>query len=503
MTEPATSVSSSDSARRQVWPWLLSVALCSFVTVIAISSQSFWIDEACTGWKSSQPTLSKWWQEMVIWDGSDLQMPFYMFYAWVWEKVFGHSEWSLRAANLPWFIVGLLAVPRRQLAFLVVLAVSPFVWYYLDEARPYAMQLGATLLMMGAVWHLAEGPAKPEGRETKHRYWVGCFCAGFLLLAGSSLLGVIWDVAALGAALAVLGWRRLLQLGRQSPAVIVIAAAVWLALAPYYIWTLKQGARAAQIPGGIANVLFTGYEVAGLTGLGPGRLQIRSEGRLAVFAPFAIPLATHAAVTAAVFLTGCWYAIQRSPRRVWLGVASAVSAAVVFLLAAGFLTHFRVLGRHFTPLAAFIALLMAMGLRALWGRGALGQALALVFLLLTAASAGSMRWAPRHARDDYRGAVAAAQAAVGRGERVWWCADQIGARFYGLQLQTTERVDEPGKATLLINPSAGDLAGPPPELLVLSKVDIYDNAGAVREYLKKGGYREVQVLPAFTFYRKR
>ena len=64
-------------------------------------------------------------------------------------------------------------------------------------------------------------------------------------------------------------------------------------------------------------------------------------------------------------------------------------------------------------------------------------------------------------------------------------------------------VDEPAKASLLLNPSAADLIGkPPPDLLVLSKVDLYDNTGALRDYLKQKGYEQWRVLPAFTFWRK-
>jgi hypothetical protein len=128
---------------------------------------------------------------------------------------------------------------------------------------------------------------------------------------------------------------------------------------------------------------------------------------------------------------------------------------------------------------------------------------ALAFLLLCAASAISLRWAPRHAKDDYQQAAAIAQAAVSAGQHVWWCADEIGGRFYGLALPPRLTMDGPGKARLLLNPSAADLAGKPsPDLLVLSKVDLYDNAGALRDYLKQEGYRQTQTLPAFTFWRK-
>jgi hypothetical protein len=502
MTAPAP-IGSSTESKQPAWIWPLAALVCMAAMMLAISGQSFWIDEAYNGWKSSQPTLSGWWHEMVKWDGSDLQMPFYMAYSWAWEKVFGHGEWGLRAANLPWVLLGVLAVPRRQAAFLVLVAVSPFAWYYMDEARPYAMQLGATMVMAGALWRLANDSGAGQTETTGSGKWVWCYCAGLVVLAGSSLLGVIWDAAAIGAALAVLGWRRMLALGRANRAAVVVTAVVLLALAPYYLWTLKHGARAAQIRGGIGNAVFAVYEVSGLSGLGPGRLEIRSAGGPRVFANYAIPLGVHAFMTALAFLAGCGYAVQRTPRRLWLGLLLAVGGAAGLLLVAGFVTQFRVLGRHFAPLAICVLLILAIGVKALWANAAVGRLTALTFLLLCAASAGSLRWAPRHAKDDYRGAAAIAQGAVSAGQHVWWCADEIGGRFYGLPLPAALGVDEPGKATLLLNPPAADLAGKPsPDLLVLSKVDLYDNTGAVREYLKQKGYQQRHALPAFTFWGK-
>ena len=68
-------------------------------------------------------------------------MPLYMFYVWGWARLFGSSEWSLHAANVPWFIAGavafILAFPpgdRRRVTAACVVLLCPFAWYYLDEA---------------------------------------------------------------------------------------------------------------------------------------------------------------------------------------------------------------------------------------------------------------------------------------------------------------------------------------------------------------------------------
>lgn len=133
------------SAWNRAWPALLALLL----SLVAINSQSFWIDETDVATIASGATLSDWWQHLVSYGSGDTQMPGYMFYAWVWEKLFGHSEIGLRAANVPWLVLGFLALPRRQGYYVASLALSPFLWYYLNEARPYLMEIGASLIMLG------------------------------------------------------------------------------------------------------------------------------------------------------------------------------------------------------------------------------------------------------------------------------------------------------------------------------------------------------------------
>ena len=136
------------------------VVVAAFVVMsfVAISSRSFWIDEAATAVQAMQPTLGSWWQLLVQEKTAHLQMPLYMLYIWGCEKLFGSGEWTLRLANLPWFVAGAVAFilafppgtgagPSRPAWSLL----CPFAWYYLDEARPYAMQLGASLLAVASL----------------------------------------------------------------------------------------------------------------------------------------------------------------------------------------------------------------------------------------------------------------------------------------------------------------------------------------------------------------
>jgi uncharacterized membrane protein len=469
--------------------------------VTAVTSQSYWIDEAGTATIAMQRTLADWWQAMLRDGGSTTQMPLYMIYVWAWEKIFGHGEWPLRAANLPWLALGLLAIPRRRIFFLLAVAASPFVWFYLNEARPYAMQISAGLLMLGALWRLAEFPAE-QTSSAAGKIQVWSFCFGFVVLCGSSLLGVIWAGSAVLAALSVLGLEKTFQLARRHIWLLLVVIIFLPVLAFYYLWSLKHGNRATPGATGAGNALFVGYELLGFAGLGPGRFEIRDQG-FAAFHSFVLPLAIYGVVTAGVLFAGCRRVIQRTPRRIWLGVAIALGAASSFLLVAGIVLHFRVLGRHFAPLAPVVLLLIAAGLSGLWERGGWRRMLAMLFLLLSLASSISLKLAGRHAKDDYRDAAAIARAACARGESVWWCADGNAGNYYGVSFSKSGLPPEADKAWLVINRPGNDLSGQlPPQWVIASKPDLYDNAGAVHTYVAHGRYRVSQILPAFTIWRR-
>jgi len=477
------------------------VALSLGVAALAITTRSFWTDEACTAIKATQPSLSKWWGKMLS-GGSDLQMPCYMIYVWLWAKVFGHSEWWLRAANLPWLALGLLAIPRRQFAFLAVVTLSPFVWFYLDEARPYAMQIGCGLLVIGALWGLAQEPAPLTGCVQNETLWAGCFWLGLLLQAASSMLAIIWAAATLGCAWVWLGRARAVQLLRRHWVPVSVFGACLAALACYYAWTLSNSAQASTGRTGLGNVVFAAYELLGFAGLGPGRLDLR-QNILAAFKPFVPVLCLYAGMTGIILITSGAHLVRHTPRRIWFGVACFAGMASAALLAAGVVKHVRILARHAAPLAPLILLVLAVGVGSLWRRGGIRRFAAVVFLLLSLASAASLRLAPRHAKDEYRQAAALACAALARGEIVWWAASVEGGAYYGLPVATKNTVEAPGRAWEATRSSEELLTRRPvPQLVVLAKPDYFDESGSLRAFLNRGGYQLSQSLPALTLWRK-
>ena len=115
----------------------------------------------------------------------------------------------------------------------------------------------------------------------------------------------------------------------------------------------------------------------------------------------------------------------------------------------------------------------------------------------------SFRFAARHEKDDYRGAVAIAQADLDQRKIVWWSADEHAAGYYHLPLSPRYSGD-PSKVIRIQNAPATELVlYPAPDEIIISKPDIYDSRGAVLEYLQQHTYIKRATLQAFTVWQRK
>ena len=492
------------------WPTALIVAALAVMSCVAMSGRSLWIDEACTAMKAVPPTLGGWWQVLSQDRSADLQMPLYMFYVWAWARVFGASELSLHLANLPWFLAGavafVLAFPpgdRRRVSAACVALLCPFAWYYLDEARPYAMQLGASLLVVASLVRLGRGHSlgRPDAHVGKGGA-VAMFLCGLVVLSGSSLLGMVWAGAALAAMLAFLSPSPVVSLVKRYGYLWLAAGGCLLVFAAFYLWALSLGARAsAAATTTLGSAFFIGYELLGFSGLGPGRLEMRASGT-AVLRPYLPWLTLYAVATATLIGAAVLEEVRRRNRRP-LVLALACAVPAVFILGVGYVAHFRVLGRHFTPLLPALLLLLASGLAALWSqRSAWAKGLALLFCLLSLGSCLSLRFLPRHEKDNYRAAATLARTALRNGQTVWWSAAEEGARYYRVPLAAGS--SQAGAAWLVLNPVRETLAPlPVPQVIITSKPDIYDSQMALAEYVREQHFEPVARFAAFIVWGRR
>jgi hypothetical protein len=487
--------------------WAGLVALGLLVCFAAISEQSYWIDELCTVWKAVQPTVADWWQAMRAEGDSMLQIPLYEIFAWAWEKLAGPGEFAMRAGNMLWFLPGLMALaaalketPLRRWCASLALLSSPFAWYYLNEARPYAMQIGASCMVLAALYQL--GPGKNESSRLE-RCWVIIFCLGSLVLAASGMLAMLWLGAYWGGAILSTSIKHLQKLAKAYWACWTMTLALLFALGLYYLWTLSIGARATNAgTTDVKNVLFIFYELLGFTGQGPGRLEIRYGG-FATFRQWLPWLAVYGVMSLLVLVRGCRQLTMTISRRTWISWLLVFALVMGFILAVGVTVRFRVLGRHCAPLLPLVLFLQGIGL-ASWLKEEKWpwRYVVVLFLGMSLVSDASVRFSVRHAKDDYRDAAVLGREALARGESVWWSAEIQGAWVY--HLPVAKQPTTTNAAVFLVNPGMMFLQTlPKPDCVLLSKPDLYDGQGAIQYYLAQNNYRVVQRLPAFTVWRKK
>jgi hypothetical protein len=213
-------------------------------------------------------------------------------------------------------------------------------------------------------------------------------------------------------------------------------------------------------------------------------------------------LICYGVVVADLGVLGGW-TFCRQLRKKWVfNSLLIIGFPLVVLLGAGYEMHFRVLGRHFTPLLIIVLLVMGVGLRSRWARRHwASKPLVTAFLILSLASCLMIRFAVRHKKDDYRSAVMVASEALKAGKVVWWSAGREGARYYGLPLKGK---DSQSGVISVINLDQEDLRRlPAPDLIVSSKSDIYDNRGALTEYLEENNFVKMAGFPAFFVWQKK
>ena len=475
-----------------------ALVFVALIAAIAISNQSLWIDEGNSAMKAIQPSFMLFWEKMKELSGSDLQMPLYMGLLWLWEKILGHSEYALRALNIPLFTLSAAvllylcdAERHLKLAFVFLMCFSPMLWVYLDEARPYIFQFfGATSILV-ALWNQAKKPHLNKN--------LAVFCIGALALCGSSLTGVIFTfwfgLAFLFILIRQHAWRSIFS-SKQNLVSLIVTSIGLSGLGIYYFWTLTQGARASGV--GKTDLLSIGfclYELLGFSGLGPDRLSLREHG-ITSLKPFFLPL-TSLVIALTAFGISSALCITKSSRmhRTESFIFAVALCGAVSMLAVGYMAHFRVLGRHLIPILPFVFLLASLGVLHLWqSNKKLSRAIVLSLCLLLAISSLSTRFSPRFAKDDYRTAAQIAKCCHEDGKTIWWAADSATANYYGLEF------DE--KLINIFGFSKSDLqSAPTPSLVLLSKLDIYDSNRLISDFLVKKDLKVSIFLPAFSIYQ--
>ena len=508
------------------------LAASLMVGAFAITNQSYWIDEALSLIVAMAPDPAEAWKYAQAVSGSTLQMPLYQVYLYGWHKIFGGGEWAMRASNIPWFVLGQLAFlvllrhrPKLALIACLLAVVSPIVWMYLDEARPYIMQYAAACWMIAALARLSTPgprnsptdtpplsdlpsvPSVPPTLTTPGHASLVILpvAAAAIVLFASSLLGVLW-AAAFTVALLMLARRDAGTLSGANPRNLWLIGLTCLALlaafATYYTLTWSDAGRGYHRSGlSLLSLPFIAYELLGFSGFGPGKIEMRLAPvrsvlqALPALLPLAFTLGLLLVFGARQFLGRQWN------RTIVIAWTVALGAPLLVMFVAMFLFDHRPLPRHVIPvLPALLLGLAAIIESALTAKSVFWRALAILLPLLWLGSALNLRWQARHAKDDYRTAAALAAAALADNKEVWWAADAAAAYIY---LTPVALEEVPGRAWAMQAPAWDDIRFKlPPRVIVISKPDIYDPQGAVARYASENQFAAALSLQTFTIFTR-
>ncbi len=508
-------------ARR--WDLVFFAVIQVAVMLLAISNESLWIDEFWAAYYAKAGSLHELYKLLLIPSGS--QTPLHFIYTYFWGLFVQPSELGLRMANLPLFVIGQLslflalrAYPKKfSYLFLAVSALHPMVWQYANEARPYIMMYAGSEMILAYMLYIN---MEKDNVGSISPLFSMIFVFGSILLFGASLLGVFWVFAACVYVVyfhyRYLDWHYLTRGATLLLLGVFLAATSLLTL--YYLNSLIQGGGASRLASTtVATLMFDAYELLGLSGVGPGRLELRDSG-LAALHQYWVWLLPSALVILITMIKGLQEALRLLGTRRLIVVAMLSLLPLAIVVFSGFALHWRVLGRHMIAALPVLNLLFALGLARLFEKDAgsswpLRVTIAMVFLLVLTYSSFSMRFADRHKKDDYSDAAAIAQQSLAKGKRVWWAADALGANYYGLpgefdymgeitgKSKPSECIDRPGVQSVIGDSKDCLNMLSSPGMVILSKPETYDKNGAVVGYLKANNFVKIRTLPAFTVWQ--
>ncbi len=480
--------------------WVFYFLVSLGTGLLMVSSQSLWIDEGLTWLYARESSLRGWLAVLLSDRGSQAQMPFGMFAAWVGGNLFGLSEWQLRSVNVLWIALAGTAMGRlgqalRLPSLLPLFLVQPFVWYYANEARPYALMICVSA-WLAALW----GHVHHDRTLSPARLWaIGALATVGM---GCSLLfsfGIAGFALAFGATVLL----RKIHLDRRHVLPLATTALTMAALMAYYAWTLSRGVGGAKLWSvGVSNVAFAFYELLGFGGLGPPRNELREaargSGQIAAFmlqGGYAVGVALLAA-SYLMLIPSIWK-IRRDSLS--LIAAGALVFSTGAILAASVVVKFPFWGRHLAFSLPVVVLLLSKAHAAV-DRNCLRYFVTFSLVVVLLVSSLRQRFLPQYRKDDYRSASRMAAAALASGKNVWWVADPNTARYYGLGTLGNEA----GLGGIWFSyENEGDpQTKPSPDLIFVSKPDIHDSRNIIRSYIEQHAYQPSARVTAFEIYAR-
>lgn len=475
------------------------VGLFALGLFLAGSSQSLWLDELGTWQLSQAGTFPDWLDRFANLPNSDGQIFLYHLIVWAATQAFGDSEVVLRGVNLFPFAIGIVALVLSAsrtarlhvITTSILLVANGFAAAYLVEARPYALLYGGACLLIAGLLDLSMSP--PSSRQS-HSGSV-LFLIGGSVMAGASVLAFPWILSGFW----YVAWKSKLSVfwSRTYLRVASVLTFAWLMLLlGIYFHSFLLGARASQAFGASpATFAFAAWELSGLAGLGPGRLDARANG-----VSSAIPYAAPMIAGVAAFAFSGMHFLKRCCREIGYPqsgyLVTMIGLPLAGIVALALSTELRLLGRHLTPLVPLVMFAIAVGVDEQVKSSALAEKIAgFASLALILVSGVLMVSADRHSRDDFRAATLLATAVGNKDIRVQWIGPDLGFEYYSRPPQTPKS----GRNIDFLRRTK-PLRTEPPGLILLNRPEEFDSEGLLPKELSRGTYLKCPAPHGFSAY---
>lgn len=483
--------------------WLVTLGLSLGMLALMPTSESIWVDEGYMTQIISPPGFRDMLHALVSQFGSEPQMPLTAIFFWLWAIAFGHSELTLRVANLLPLALGLIALalacrrPRLRWPVLLV-AASPMTWFYANEIRPYALQLGSAAALSAVVIVVIS-------EQRLDFKWSVVLGLSGVVICGSSMLGVF----CLFGVVILLWWlwiKGRLRVGRSAVAILAVFAIFTAALGIYFAFTLLHGSGSGRDRAvSVASIGFAMSELMGFTGLGPGRLSVRDgasagiQALISIYKPHAISLAIYALIWAGVVGVALVAlikdaSIKASRKYAVVALLVPVGIGSALLLLAAESMGFPLWGRHLIwTIPFFMASLACVLEPANETKRRFHFALVLLLLVGSLDSAVHLRFSSIHRKEDYRSAAGFALAAVANDEKVWWAAASGAGEYYGLDFHS---------GSVYRHDPHHPERNPLPDVIVVSRPEFTDASSFIKKLIEGKLYHFVKEYQGFRIYKK-
>ena len=353
----------------------------------------------------------------------------YYTYLHYWVSVFGNSEIGLRSANIPLILIFSSAIVwvrayLFQANWVWVAALSPLVWSYAADARPYM-----AILAFSTVFVTCVVASFTDSRHSNSR--ILPFTGLLALLFGMNMHMLTLLVLPPCVVLVVLYcwtrrcWNPALQHWLRAA---LFLSPVFLVYFGYLLWTFKRGTNYDYAQPEILSLGSSFFRLLGLSGFTPNRHYDLS------FRPYLFSMVVGSLCLLGASAWALWIPVRSRDKRT-LALLAALATGLLEAVVLTFALRQQMEVRHLTSLAPLVFFVLFSAWSYDTGRAFEWLAPAALVASVWLISDFRMTFLSDFRREDFRAAVAKViTMQAGTGANIAIVADPAAVAYYGLSV---------------------------------------------------------------------